>query len=236
MADLLCGILRDAVEQRGACWLALAGGTTPRSLYRTLADRALAEDLPWSRAEFFFTDERDVPHDDVDSNYGMAQRLLLDHVPVPGHQVHPMPADAPDLAAAAAEYEQTLRRHVPPGPNGLPQFDVVLLGMGADGHVASLFPDLNVLNERERLVAADFIPQLGRNRMTLTFPVINAARNVILLVTGEDKADAVAGVLSDDALSRRRFPASGVGPVGGGLYVAVDAPAARKANLRGQTA
>lgn len=232
VADLFCTLVRHAVARRGACRVALPGGTTPRPLYGILAERAMADDLPWSQVEFFFTDERDVPHDDVDSNFGMIQRLLLDHLPVPAHQVHPMPADAPDLDAAAAEYEHTVRRCVPPGPEGLPRFDAVLLGMGGEGHVASLFPDLEALEERDRLVVAAHVPQLGRKRMTLTFPVINAARNVVLLVTGEDKADAVAGVLSDDAPSRERFPASGVRPAGGDLYIALDAGAGRKANLR----
>ncbi len=232
VADLFCNILCQAVGGRGACRVALAGGTTPRPLYSVLADRAMDAEMPWQQVEFFFSDERDVPQDDVDSNYGMVQRLLLDHLPVPVVQVHPMPADSEDLDAAAADYENTVRQRVPAGPEGIPRFDVILLGMGADGHVASLFPGLESLKEDRRLVVASFVPRLGRSRMTFTFPLINAARHVILMVTGEDKADAVAGVLTQDEPSPANLPASGVRPAGGDLYVALDAAAAREANLQ----
>jgi 6-phosphogluconolactonase len=160
----------------------------------------------------FVGDERDVPHDHVESNYGMIQRTMLDFLPIPLSNVHPMRADAPDIAAASAEYEQTIRGIVPADGGGLPRFDAVLLGMGSDGHVASLFPQSELLGEKSRLVASCVMPVINRRRMTITLPIINAARNVVLLVTGADKAPAVAKVVSDDASARATVPAGAINP------------------------
>ncbi len=226
VADLFKTIICDAVAQRNACFLALAGGTTPRLLYQRLAGEVPTQPLPWESVEVFFGDERDVPQDDVDSNFRMAQRTLLDHVPVPPDQIHPMPADAADLAAAAEGYEQAIREVVP-ADDGTPRFDIVLLGMGGDGHTASLFPDTPALQERQKLVAGQFVPVLGRSRMTFTYPLINAARNIILLVTGPDKAESVATLLHGDADARSRIPAAGVRPTDGIVYLILDREAAR---------
>jgi 6-phosphogluconolactonase len=231
VAELFETIICEAVDARGACRVALAGGTTPHRLYQHLASKAASGKVPWNKTEVFFGDERDVPHDNVDSNYGMAQRTLLDNVPIQPSRIHPMPADAEDLPSAAGEYEQIIRAAVPAGPDGIPRFDLILLGMGGDGHVASLFPHTDALNETERLVLACFVPVLGRQRMTFAFPLINAAHNVILLVTGEDKAEAVAGILGDDEETRRRLPGARVGPEGA-LFVVLDAGAASRTGLR----
>ncbi len=233
-AETIKTVIRDAVDARGVCWLALAGGTTPRRLYGILARQATAGELSWGSVEVFFSDERDVPQDDVASNFGMIQRTLLDHVPIPVTRIHPMPADAADLAEGAAEYEELVRRSVDAGEGGIPRFDLILLGMGGDGHVASVFPDCEALTERKRLVTACFVPVLGRRRMTFTLPLINAARHVILLVTGDDKAESVAALLGDDEDARRDLPAAGVAPAGGTLWVVLDEAAAHHIDLQAE--
>ncbi|MDY6913793.1 MAG: 6-phosphogluconolactonase [Planctomycetota bacterium] len=232
VAELLESIVCEAVGRRNICHLALAGGTTPRALYQQLAQRAMTTAVPWHQVEIFFGDERDVPQDHVESNYRTVQRTLLDHVPVDLARVHPMPADAGDLHAAAAEYEQTIRAIVPAGDGpagGIPQFDLILLGMGGDGHTGSLFACTpKALDERKKLILVHFVPVLGRSRMTFTFPLINAARNTILLITGGDKADAAAALLSDDPEAAGRLPARRICPAGGKLIIVLDAAAARK--------
>ena len=231
VAELFRSIICDSVSRHHLCYVALAGGTTPHRLYGILADPAVSEDVPWNKVEIFFGDERDVSFDHVESNYRMVQRGLLDHVPVELPRVHPMPGDAEDLASAAADYERMVRSTVPAGPDALPCFDLILLGMGGDGHTASLFPATEALNEQEKLVVAHFVSVLGRNRMTFTFPLINAARTVIMLVTGADKGQAVADLLGEDTEARRRLPAAGVAPTRGKLVLVLDAAAARRAGL-----
>lgn len=230
-AALFREIAAAAVARHGMFAVALAGGTTPHALYERLAQDATTGEMPWGRLQVFFGDERDVPWDHVESNYNMTQRTLLDHVPIPLDRVHPMPADADDLDAAAGEYEQTVRRVVPAGSGGIPRFDLVLLGMGGDGHIASLFPQTAALNESDKLIVAHFVPVLGRSRMTFTFPLINAAQEIVFLVTGEDKAEAVEALLSGEA-DVADLPAAGVSPVDGKLTFIFDASAGRRAGLR----
>jgi 6-phosphogluconolactonase len=216
----------DTVNRQNVFRVALAGGTTPRALYQYLATHAERGEVPYQRVQFFFGDERDVPHDNIESNYCMVQRTLLDFLPVEPGNVYPMPADRDDLAGGATEYEQTIRRVVPSETDGVPVFDLVLVGIGGDGHTASLFPDAAALEEREKLVIAHFVPVLGRNRMTFTFPLINAARCVICLVTGDDKAQVMADILSEDPNVKSRLPAARIDPRGN-LIFAMDAAAAR---------
>jgi 6-phosphogluconolactonase len=225
-------IVRETVRQKDVCYVALAGGTTPYLLYKELASAKAMGDLPWGQVEVFFGDERDVPHDDIESNYNMALRTLLDNVPVQPTRVHPMRAAAPDIQAAAAEYEQVLRQAVPAGPGGTPVLDLVLLGMGADGHTASLFPGTEALTVSDKLVLAYFVPVLGRHRMTFTFPLINAARNVVFLVTGEDKAPAVAALLGGSAEAKKHIPSARVAPKGGKLTMILDQAAAKLTGLQ----
>jgi len=231
VSQLFASIICEAVEARGVCHLALAGGTTPHGLYQQLAASLAGGEVPWGQVEVFFGDERDVSQDHVESNYHMAQKTLLDHVPVQPASVHPMPADSDDLAASAGQYEETIRRRVPCDGGEKPRFDLILLGMGGDGHTASLFPDTEVLQERKKLVTAYFVPVLGRRRMTFTFPLINAARNVILLITGEDKAEAVADLLGEHPAEKERLPAARVAPAGT-FFVVLDAAAAKRTGLK----
>jgi 6-phosphogluconolactonase len=225
-------IVTEAVGRHGFCYLALAGGTTPHGLYLRLASDGLSGDMPWQNVEVFFGDERDVPQDHVASNYRMAQRTLLDHVPIELMHVHPMPADADNIQSSAAEYEQAIRKAVPADEQGIPRFDLILLGMGADGHTVSLFPNTEAVEETQKLIIAYHVPVLGRSRMSITFPLINAARNVILFVTGLDKADAVAKFLGNDPTARAELPVSRVNPTRGNFKIILDAAAARAANLK----
>jgi len=230
-AAAFMAIVRDALRHQNVCHIALSGGTTPYLLYKDLASAAAISDLPWGGIEVFFADERDVPHDDIESNYNMALRTLLNNVPVQPTRVHPMRCDAPDLQAAAAEYEQTLRKIVPAGPDGVPVLDLILLGMGADGHTASLFPGTEALNESVKLVLAYHVPVLGRSRLTFTYPLINAARNVVFLVTGEDKAPAVAALLGNDPDARKNIPSACVAPKNGKLTLILDQAAAKMTSI-----
>ena len=231
--EMVKQIICDAAGEDSICQLALAGGTTPHGLYLMLAGAALSGEVPWHNVEVFFGDERAVPQDHVESNYRMAQHSLLDHVPIEPQHIHPMPADADELDVAAATYEATVRSIVPPLADGqLPAFDLILLGMGGEGHVASLFPGTDVLDETEKLVTAYFVPVLGRSRMTFTFPLINAAKHIIFLVTGADKAHAVAALLSDDPAAADHLPAARVRPTHGEVSFVLDAAAARQAGLR----
>jgi 6-phosphogluconolactonase len=218
-------IVSQAIARHGVCHVALAGGTTPHTMYRLLARQATVDDVPWSKVEVFVGDERDVPLDDVESNFRMIQRTLLDNAPVDWSRVHAMRADADDIDASAAEYEATIRHLLPPDAQGVPQFDLVMLGMGGDGHTASLFPDSEVLRETQKLVASVFVPVLGRKRMTMTFPLLNAARHVLMLVTGDDKAHVVQRIFGPDGPDTT-LPAGRLQPKGT-LYLVLDTAAAR---------
>ncbi len=216
----------EAVAARGAFALALAGGNTPRALYALLADpaREYLGRLPWGRTHLFFGDERHVPPDHPDSNYRMTREALLSKVPVPADQVHRIRAEL-EAQRAAAEYEHELRGFFGRDP----AFDLVLLGMGADGHTASLFPGTAALQERERWTAANWVENLGAHRITLTLPVFDRARAVVFLVSGGDKAAALARVLSVPA-GEEPLPAARVRPLDGSLLWLVDRAAA--ANIR----
>ncbi len=197
-------------------------------MYEILSRRRNDINIPWADMEVFFGDERNVPKTHERSNYRMARRSLLDHVPIPPQQVHPMDGDANDLSMAAEKYEQSVRDTVPADNGSIPSLDLVMLGMGTDGHVASLFPDTEALDEDEKLVLAHFVPALRQWRMTFTFPLINAARNVLMLVTGRKKAPAVAKLLSENEFVREKLPAARVKPLGGKLHIILDSAARRK--------
>ena len=187
-AKHLAGRLGEAIRERGMARIALAGGSTPRRLYRLLAEHYRTA-VPWDRVEFYFGDERNVPMDHPDSNFLMARRALFEPLGIPPHHCFPMISDhQSDPERDARDYEETLRRWAA-GP--VPRFDVTLLGMGEDGHFASLFPDSPALNVRDRLVAVNPVEKLHSHRLTLTFPVFEQARDVVFLVVGEDKQAAI---------------------------------------------
>jgi 6-phosphogluconolactonase len=214
---------REAVAARGRFVLALAGGDTPRRTYARLAAAPHRDAMPWAKTFVFFGDERAVPLDHADSNFRMARETLLDHVPIPRDQVFAMGGDAADPEAAAVAYARALTQTFGLKRGETPRFDLVLLGMGLDGHTASLFPGSPVLKEIFRPVAAVHaaaaaIPQ----RITLTLPVLNAAAQVLFLVSGAEKAKAVKAVLGDRAL----LPAGLVQPDKGRLVWMLDTAAA----------
>jgi 6-phosphogluconolactonase len=188
-------IVSDAVAARGRAAVALAGGTTPRETYEVLAHPPWRDRVPWAALDVFFGDERWVPSSDPRSNLRMARESLLNHVPVDPAHVHSPRTELSDLAEVAADYAQQIIAHVPPGPSGWPRFDLVLLGLGADGHTASLFPGDPALEETRVAVAP--VPRApdGLPRITLTLPAINAARGVLFLVAGADKSAALQRVL-----------------------------------------
>ena len=186
-----------AIAGRGRFTIALAGGSTPAALYRLLASPSYVGRLDWRRTEVFFGDERCVPPDHEWSNYGMAWRSLLSGVPLPPHQLHRMQGELPP-AAAAENYSHSLARAVDLEGAPWPRLDVILLGMGEDGHTASLFPGMKALAERSTAVVATGVPLYVRPqvpRVTLTFPVLNAAREVLFLVAGQGKAGMIKRVL-----------------------------------------
>ena len=169
--------------------VALAGGTTPRRLYELLATPEFQGRVPWTKLHLFWSDERLVPPDHPESNYRLAREFLLRHAPLPRENVHPV-AVQPSAEATALAYEQELRAHFRQR-RGAPAFDLILLGLGSDGHTASLFPRAAPLTEKERLVVAAYSPVGGAPRVTLTLPVLNQAHEVFFLVVGEDKAAAL---------------------------------------------
>ena len=198
----------EAIASSGRFAVALAGGSTPEATYELLASE-YADEVDWGNVHVFFGDERSVPPDDDDSNYRMARESLLDHVPV--GSVHRMRGELlPD--EAAMQYEEELREFF--GALGVPpEFDLIQLGIGDDGHTASLFPDTPALTVTDRWVAQNPVPKLETVRITLTLPVINAAKAVGFLVAGEDKAEALREVLEGDA-DPQNYPAKFVQPVG----------------------
>jgi 6-phosphogluconolactonase len=198
-AERVISAANRAVAARGAFSLVLSGGSTPEMLYRLLAAPANRDRLDWSRTEIFFGDERRVPPDHEWSNYAMARRTLIDHVAVLPENVHRIAGELPPAEAASA-YASGIRQALADPELSVPRFDLVLLGMGDDGHTASLFPGMPALLERDAWVVGTGVPQYVRpqvDRVTLTYPVINAAREVLFLVTGENKAEPMRKILRE---------------------------------------
>lgn len=223
-AELVAHAAKEAVDERGRFSIALSGGSTPRSLYNLLATNARTS-LPWDKMFFFFGDERHVPPSDKDSNFKMANEAMLSKVPVPQENIFRVPAENPDAAAVAEAYDQTLRKFFALDPGQLPLFDLILLGLGPDGHTASLFPGTAALQEKSKLVVANWVEKFNTHRITFTLPVLNTGRRVAFLVSGTDKAPALQAVLQSDAPGER-YPAKLVHPANGKLIWLVDRAAA----------
>ena len=207
--------------------VALSGGSTPRRLHVLMAgDPAVRDRLPWQRMHFFWGDERHVPPDHPQSNYRMAYETLLSLASVPAENIHRVPSEEPDAVLAAEKYEQELQTFFALEADQLPRFDCILLGMGSDGHTASLFPGTEALNETKRLVAANWVEKYKTYRITLTVPVLNRADLIIFLVSGVEKAAALKEVLHGD-YRPELFPAQLIQPGSGKLLWIVDRAAAR---------
>lgn len=226
-AELFVGLADEAVSSTGRFAVALSGGSTPRVLYALLAADQFRQQVPWPKVHLFWGDERCVPPDHPDSNYRMAWESLLDRARIPEENIHRMPGEREDHCRAAAEYEQTLKSFFEGAAGELPCFDLVLLGMGADGHTASLFPGTAALEETERLVTSHYVEKGGTYRLTLTGPVINQAANVVFLVSGKAKASVLREVLEGE-YQPQRLPAQLIRPAKGSLLFIVDRAAAGK--------
>lgn len=202
-------LVMAALKKKPTCNVSLSGGSTPKSLYSLIAQRAAEDDalraINWQRIHFFFGDERCVPPTHADSNYRMVKETLLARGTFPESNVHRIHAEL-EPKAAAEQYEQELRSHF----GGVPAFDLSWLGMGPDGHTASLFPGTLAVQENTRLAVANFVQKLDATRVTLTFPVFNAARKVQFLVTGGDKAPMLKKVL----VHGEDFPSGAIRPAG----------------------
>jgi 6-phosphogluconolactonase len=220
----VAGIVSAVVARRNACTLALTGGGIARRVYEALA-AGHRTSVPWHRVHFFWGDERHVPPDHPDSNFKMANDTLLRPLGTAGDHIHRIPAELADAAAAADAYDTTLRTFFGVSEGALPSFDLLLLGMGDDGHVASLFPGSDAVHSRDRLVLAPWAPHLGAYRITLSLPVLNAAAAVRLVVSGSKKADVLRRVL-EEPREPATLPAQGVQPQSGDLVWMVDRQAA----------
>lgn len=224
-ADFFRACAARAIGERGKFSAALSGGSTPKRFFEILGAEPFKSAIQWKLVHFFWGDERCVPPDSPDSNYKMAYDLLISKLDVPESNIHRMKGEI-DPQKAAAEYEAGLRTFAC-GGTGAPRLDFILLGMGPDGHTASLFPGTAALEENERLVISHYVEKVRMNRLTFTFPEIDAGRNVVFLVSGSDKAGLVSEILSPGE-NEARYPAARVRPDGGKLFWFIDAPAAEK--------
>ncbi len=222
-ADFVLARGSAAQADGGVFSVALSGGSTPEATYRAMAERAVGTGLDWGRVRVFWGDERCVPPEDPASNYRMARLALLDQVPVPEGQVFRMSCEG-DPERGARAYEATLRQQF--GVASPPSFDLILLGLGTDGHTASLFPDSAALDSHGRWVLPNYVEKMGAWRMTLSLEVLNAAAAVAFLVQGEEKARVLHSLL-DRGEQSQSFPAARVRPRGGELHWFIDAAAGR---------
>jgi 6-phosphogluconolactonase len=217
---------RESIREKGSFSVALAGGSTPKALYTLLADNPLLQaKVPWGKIQFFFGDERHVPPDHAESNFRMATDAMFAKAPIDPKQVHRIKGEKRNAVEAAAEYEDNLRVSFGLAADQLPRFDVVLLGMGPEGHTASLFPGTKALKEERRLVVSNWVGKLYTDRITLTPPVLNNAARVIFMAHGEEKAPALKAVL-EGPYEPEQLPAQIVQPKQGKVLWLVDPSAA----------
>jgi 6-phosphogluconolactonase len=221
--------MQEAITSRGRGVVALSGGHTPHILYKRLLQDDLHKAVDWSKVHFFVGDERCVPATSEDNNFGNAQRLFLSKLNIPQSNLHPTAQQDSDPDASAGKYEAEIKKFFGIANGELPQFDMIHLGMGPDGHCASLFPGTRALDETGRLVVANHVEKLHTNRITFTFPLINNARYVMFMVEGEEKAAVLAEALQSDTVA---YPVQKIKPRSGKLEWFVDEAAARDLKVR----
>ncbi len=243
-AEFVCTSIEKWVAQRGTVTVALAGGKTPKLLYQNLTRPPLGRRMPWSRIHFFWGDERCVSRDHPESNFGMAFRAMISRAPLPIQNIHPVPTEVSPPEKAAEAYEKNLREFFGSSvevdgrqataaeSSRFPTFDLILLGIGKDGHTASLFPEDKALRETKRWVAAVKKPHGSPAvpRVTLTLRVINRAKCVLFLVSGAEKRDVIRSILDDPERARRLYPAAMVRPEGRTLWMLDEGTAGRDPN------
>ncbi|HMC30023.1 MAG TPA: 6-phosphogluconolactonase [Candidatus Angelobacter sp.] len=223
-AEEFCLTGSKSIQDHGRFTVALSGGSTPRGLHQELVTN-FSSCLPWDKVFFFWGDERHVPPDSSDSNYRMANETLLSKLPISPENIFRVPAELPDARGAAGKYEQTLQQFFRSKQGAFPKFDFILLGMGPDGHTASLFPGTAALQAKDHLVVANWVDKLNTFRITFTYPVLNNAASVMFLVNGDEKAEMVRRALKDPAAN---LPCQKVHPVDGELLWYLDKGAALK--------
>jgi 6-phosphogluconolactonase len=222
-ADEFAARAHRAIASSGRFTVSLSGGSTPKALYSELAGPKFAS-LPWNKIFFFWGDERHVPPSSLDSNYRMVNNALLSKVPVPPENIFRVRAEQKDADAVAQEYEKVVSEFFQLKPGQFPRFDLVLLGLGPDGHTASLFPGSKGLKETQRIFIANRVERMDTDRLTFTYPVLNAAACDMFLVSGEGKKEKIRQILEE----HQDFPATKVDPKNGELLWFVDAAAAAK--------
>jgi 6-phosphogluconolactonase len=216
-AEVIMGLMAETLNTKTHFSIALSGGSTPKSLFTLLAeDVSLRTQVDWDKVHFFWGDERHIPPDHPDSNFRMANEVMLSKVEVPAENIHRVRAEEQDASKAAEEYEDELRTFFNLKPGELPRFDCVLLGMGPDGHTASLFPGTEALREQKRLVVSNWVEKFRTHRITLTAPAINNADCIIFLVSGEEKAEVLREVLEGEK-NTELFPSQLIKPSHGKL-------------------
>ncbi|MEK7235560.1 MAG: 6-phosphogluconolactonase [Nitrospirota bacterium] len=225
-AEFVQAVGQEAVQAKGQFLIALSGGRTPEILYRALTSPSFADRFDWSRTTFFFSDERCVPPDDPRSNYALANKALFTPLNITPSQVCRMAGESRGPQAAASEYEQQLRRATRTTAPAQPRLDLILLGLGADGHTASLFPKTPILRNRQRVIAVTQSPKDPPTRLTMTLGVINQANVILFLVAGAGKAGIVRAILDPKTEEERRLPAALVAPEEGRLIWLLDQAAA----------
>ncbi len=227
-AELFASSVAAAANARGIARVAISGGTTPKAMFGLLADPAqpFASQVPWDKVDLYWVDERCVPPDDAESNYRMTREALLSKVPLPAGQIHRMEGEL-EPEVAAARYEAAIRNGFKLEGAQTPTFDLVMLGMGDDGHTASLFPHTEALNDMTHIVVANHVPQKDTWRITLTWPVINQGREVAFLIEGEKKAQVLQEVFQGP-YQPETYPSQIIRPASGKLTLLLDTAAAAK--------
>jgi 6-phosphogluconolactonase len=223
-AEVFVKLSRTCIAFQGKFSAAISGGSTPRKLYSLLGSAEYSPQVDWQKAHFFWVDERCVPKEHEESNFKTAFDRLLSKISIPGENIHRIKGEE-DPDQAARDYEKEVRKFF--GMPGLPMFDLVILGMGEDGHTASLFPGSQSLEETSRLAVPVYLEKPNRNRITLTLPVLNNATQILFLVAGHSKADLVNEILGNGA-KKERYPAGHIAPIRGDLLWLIDQEAARK--------
>ena len=220
-AELVVRVVKEALLTQNRVTLCLSGGTTPRELYSLLADKSYCQEIPWDKVHIFWGDERHIQLSEPDNHYRMAMNLFLSKVPIPPENIHRMAVELPDPDEVAQKYESDLREFFDLSSEVVPKFDLIFLGMGADGHTASLFPETMALQEKRRWVVSNYVPRRGLTRITLTFQILNQARNIVFLVSGSSKAEMLKTVLQG-LHNMPLLPAQRVSPESGVLMWFVD--------------